>query len=626
MMNIRKALQSAVESYQAGNLSKAEHICREIIKGDKTNVEAHFYLGRVLHAEGRLEDAVVCYQRVIEVDRSFAAAYNAIGNIYQSKGLLDEAGASYQKAIDLNPEVAVAYNNLANVLQEKARFDEAVRHYEKALQLDPHLHIARRNLARAYSSLGYIYKERAGRNRAIDYYLRSLQTDPGLVDAYYNLGVLYQEEGQLEEALECYREIIRHDPAHADALNAIGSIFQKEGNLDEAESYYRKALGINPGIPEVLNNIGTILREKGRLDEAAEYYRRALQANPAFAVALNNIGTVERDKGQLAEAEIHYRKAIELNPDFSEAHWNMAFTYLLGGNFEDGWKEYEWRWKIQDHYLQNISQPLWDGSDIAGRTILIHAEQGFGDTIQFIRYAPLIKQRGPKVIVACQRELAGLLKSVKHIARVVTYGGSLPEFDFHCPLLRLPLIFNTTLETIPSAVPYVSADPQSVIRWREKVRNDGAKFRIGLAWAGRPSHINDRNRSCPLEMFLPVTGIDGIIVYSLQKREYAERAQYRSKDIRLTDLTEEIHDFSDTAALIGNLDLVVSVDTAVAHLAGALGKPVWTLIPYSPDWRWLLDREDSPWYPTMSLFRQSSPRDWRSVIDRVASELHKKIE
>ena len=320
-------------------------------------------------------------------------------------------------------------------------------------------------------------------------------------------------------------------------------------------------------------------------------------------------------RDNLREQFILLRKPCILSPDNAVFHWNLSLALLLSGNFEEGWKEYEWRQKVKDFPNRIVSQPLWDGSDIAGQTILLQAEQGYGDTIQFIRYASMVAQRGANVIVSCQNELTSLLKKVDGIHHVAGYHEPIPEFDVYCPLLSLPLIFHTTVESIPAHVPYIKPEPSLFQHWRAKIQNHVSRLKIGLVWAGR------EQRSCPLELFTPLAEIHYSTFYSLQKGEAAEQAKNPPEGMKLIDYTEDIHDFSDTAAFIENLDLVISVDTAVAHLAGALGKPVWTLLPFVPDWRWLLNRDDSPWYPTMRLFRQPSPGDWESVIARIAQDL-----
>jgi FKBP-type peptidyl-prolyl cis-trans isomerase 2 len=371
----------------------------------------------------------------------------------------------------------------------------------------------------------------------------------------------------------------------------------------------------------VYYNLGVSLHEKGQLDKAIAFYKLAIEDSPKFADVCFSLGNVYLMKGQFDEAEKFYQRAVEINPDYAEAHWNVALLNLLLGNFEEGWKGFQWRWKLEDVPQRSFSRPLWDGSDISGRTILLHAEKGISDTIQFIRYAPLVAQRGAKVIVECQRELIILLKNVEGIWKIITHGEQLPEFDLYSPLLSLPLVFNTTLETIPEKIPYISVDPTIIQKWHERITLDISKLKIGLVWSGSSESEYDREHLCPLEMFSPLAQFDEIIFYNLVKGEAVEQAKNPPKGVKFVDYTEEIQDLSDCASLIENLDLVISVDSEVAHLAGALGKPVWTLLPFVPDWRWLLNREDSPWYPTMRLFRQPSSGDWEPVIASIIKEL-----
>jgi hypothetical protein len=294
---------------------------------------------------------------------------------------------------------------------------------------------------------------------------------------------------------------------------------------------------------------------------------------------------------------------------------------LLLGDYPNGWRGYETRWRIPESFPpRDFRQPVWDGSDISGKTVLLHAEQGFGDTIQFCRYAPLVAERGATVIVECQPPLAALLQTLAGVKQVVPRGEPLPDFDLQCPLLGLPLRFGTTVETTPARVPYLHADEQRVARWREKI-GQGDGLRVGIAWAGAAGYGNDQRRSLTLSSFAPLAQIEGIRWYSLQKGDAAKQAEHPRQGMHLFDFTSDLNDFADTAALIANLDLLICVDTAVAHLGGALGKPVWTMLPFCPDWRWMLGREDSPWYPTMRLFRQPTRGDWLSVMQRIRGEL-----
>jgi hypothetical protein len=386
-------------------------------------------------------------------------------------------------------------------------------------------------------------------------------------------------------------------------------------------TFYQKTIELNPSHAEAYCNIGIIFQNRGHLDQATNFYQKAIESNPHMATAFNNMGTAFQDKGQLDEAMTFYQRALQIDSNDAVAHFHVALLLLLTGDFKKGWQEYEWRWRTKDFGARNFEQPLWDGSDITGRTILLYSEQGIGDTIQFIRYAPLVVQRGARVIVECRKELKSLLQNVEGVNTIAAYGEQLPEFDLQCPLLSLPMVFDTTLETIPTEIPYIKVNASSIQKWKENVYNDRSKLKVGLVWAGAAGYKKDSKRSFSLEIFSPLAHFTDITFYSLQKGQSEEQAKNPPDGMRLIDYMDEINDFSDTAALIKNLDLVISVDTAVAHLAGAVGKPVWTLLPFVPDWRWMLHREDSPWYPTMKLFRQPSLGDWGSVIERVKEEL-----
>jgi len=399
--------------------------------------------------------------------------------------------------------------------------------------------------------------------------------------------------------------------------------YHQAGNLDQAEVLCKKILKKQPKHFDALHLLGFICYQSKDYNSAISYLQKAIHINSADAVAYNNLGQSFLEKVQIHEALFYFQKAIQLKPDYVLAHFNKSLALLLSGDFKEGLKEYKWRWKLEEHQMRNFSRPLWNGSFIKDAAILLHTEQGLGDTIQFIRYAPMVAAKGAKVIAECQKELATLLKSVQGIHQIVIQGEELPAFDLHCPLLNLPLVLNTTLENIPAKTPYINADPLLIQKWRERVRDDNGVVKVGIAWAGGPRHKKDRYRSCSLGVFSPLAQLDDITFYSLQKGDAAQQAKNPPEGIKLIDYMEEIKDFSDTAALIENLDLVISVDTAVAHLAGALGKPVWTLLSYAADWRWMLNRDDSPWYPSMRLFRQPSLDNWMPVMDRLISELRR---
>jgi tetratricopeptide (TPR) repeat protein len=469
--------------------------------------------------------------------------------------------------------------------------------------------------------LGVIYHQLGDIDSAIQCIIRLLEVDPSFAEAYNNLGNIYQDNKQLDNAISCYQKALQINPSLAQAYFNLGIVLQDTGRLDEAISSYEKALNLNYYTFGIHNNLGLALHDQERSSEAIQFFQKSIQLNPYFADAYYNLGNALASLNQTDEAISFYQKALQLNPDYVEAHWNLALASLLSGDFQQGLKEYEWRWKLKGHYQYHFAQPLWDGSDIGGKTILLHAEQGFGDTIQFIRYASLLADQGANVIVQCQNELTPLFTYTKGIQQVISFGEAIPLFDIHCPLASLPLLFETSIKTIPSYIPYLFPDPEVLSKWKNKLEDNKTNLKIGLVWSGNPKHKNDLKRSCSLETFSSLAHLDKITLYSLQKGDAAKELLFSPKGMRIVNHTDAINDFLDTAGHIDTLDLVISVDTSVAHLAGALGKPVWILLPYNPDWRWLLNCEDSPWYPTMRLFRQPNPGDWESVMIKVANEL-----
>jgi Flp pilus assembly protein TadD len=449
-------------------------------------------------------------------------------------------------------------------------------------------------------------------------YRQILTIDPAHADAHQNLGVALGALGRMMEAEASFREALRLRPNYPEGHASLGAALTDLGRPAEAEASCREALRLRPNYPEAHYNLGVALRDLGRPAEAEASCREALRLRPNYPEAHYNLGVALRDLGRPAEAEASFREALRLRPNYPEAHYNLGAALLLAGRFEEGWKEYEWRWKSKTFTTTTVipprdfSAPLWRGEAIGGRTILLHAVQGLGDTLQFCRYAPLMVG-GAGIILEVQAPLVRLLSRLPGVEEIVARGDRLPPFDLHCPLMSLPDAFGTTLDTIPAATPYLSADPALAANWQERlVGLDG--LRIGLAWAGEQRAVVDRRRSIALKALAPLGEVSGVSFVSLQKDGPAAQAADPPHGMMLHDFTADLHDFEDTAALIVNLDLVISVDTSVAHLAGALGKPVWLLNRFDTDWRWLLNRDDSPWYPTLRQFRQPRPGDWNSAI------------
>ncbi len=613
-MNTKKKIQSAIEYYQSGQFDKAERKCKEILALEPYNIEVLLLLGEMAYKKEDYQYAEEILRQAIKYYPDSAELFNNLGLILKIRGNIEEAIESFKKAIEINPEIADVHYNLGNAFKEKKQYDEAIKCFQNALAFDE-------NNAEAFFNLGNVFYEIKEYDHSIHCYRKAIEINPSLSEAFNNLGLIFQEQGNFDDALSYYQKAIQIDQDFAMAYFNIGTVFQLQKRTDEAILNYKKALQLNPNNVNAYFNLGNAYYEKGFLDEALSNYKEALRLNPDFIDALINSAIVLHEKQLLQEAIKTYQKVLNLRPDDAEAHWNLSNSLLLSGDYENGWKEYEWRLKVKEFEQREFSKPLWDGSDITHKTILIYTEQGLGDAIQFIRYVTLVAQRAGKVILECQKELESIFKNTKGIQQIISRGEQLPEFDVHCPLLSLPYIFRTTLETIPSDFPYIFVDPLIVQKWHEKMKIDDSQLKVGLVWSGSSRHKKHLLRSVPLIAFAPLADIRGVTFYSLQKGEAGKEAENPPDSLKIIDYTKEIYDFSDTAAIIENLDLVISVDTAVAHLAGALGKPVWTLIPYAPDWRWMLNREDSPWYPTMRLFRQPAPGDWKTVIEKVVEEL-----
>lgn len=425
--------------------------------------------------------------------------------------------------------------------------------------------------------------------------------------------------------LETYRQEISRNPQNIEAYLRFGDALHEAEKFADAVAVYDQALALSPGTGALHHNRGNALLELGRWEEAIVSYREALRLMPSFAEGYVTIATALQSLHKPYEAMASCYRALAIDPDCAEAHWNLALALLQVGEFCQGWQEFEWRWKKRGFTSRPrlFPQPQWDGSLLEGKTILIHAEQGFGDTFQFARYLPLLAAQGGTVIVECPGSQQAVLAGVPGVSSAVATGESLPEFDVHLPVMSLPRVFQTTRERIPQNIPYLYPALPAMSAWIGKfATNDD--LRVGLVWAGRKKP--DPNRTCPLENFVPLSGIPGVTFYSLQLENDMSGSRETWPELNLVDYTGDLRDFSDTAALIANLDLVLSIDTGVAHLAGALGKETWVLLPYAADWRWMLDRDDSPWYPGMRLFRQKRPGDWQGVLASVQEALTGKIK
>jgi Flp pilus assembly protein TadD len=452
-------------------------------------------------------------------------------------------------------------------------------------------------------------------------YLRALQLQPSLFQAAFNLGLLLQKTGRLEDAIGCYRHALKYNPNLAPAWVNLGAALRETDQGLEAVTSFRQALRHGPRDPEVLNQLGNALRALQRYPEAIASYQEALGQAPGHPGIHLNLGDALRACGQVDQAITCLQHAVQVQPGFAEAHWSLAFALLLQGDFSRGFAEYEWRWWRRDYPRRQFTAPLWQGQGLAGRTLLVHTEQGAGDSIQFVRFLTTLAARGARVVLECPSSLRALFRSAAGAHCVFTRGESPPRFDYHVPLLSLPHLLGVTLQSLPAATPYLRPLANPRVLLPQSPAQNGACLKVGLAWRGNPKHVNDSQRSIPLPCLAPLFALPNVTFYSLQVSTAAEFSAEAAAQNRLIDLAGELHDFADTANAIAQLDAVISVDTSVAHLAGALGRPTWVLLPFAPDWRWMLKRDDSPWYPTVRLFRQTEPGNWSSVIERVCSAL-----
>lgn len=464
--------------------------------------------------------------------------------------------------------------------------------------------------------------QQAGRlDAAEQLYREVLESDPGNVEATSALGVIAVLRGRLDEAIALLEEAARRQPTLAIRHAILAEAYRRQGLLAEAYASANRALELDPRLVEAHQNLGWIALSTGHVDAAIERFAAVLRLQPGPA-AHNYLGMLYQGNGRWADSEAHLREALRLAPGFASAHYNLGVTLLATGRFEAGWDECEWRWRASDSPPTPLAEPAWDGSPLAGRTLLVRAEQGLGDIVQFMRYVPIVEQQAAQVLVECRPELVPLLHQSGY-SRVFARGAAMPRFDVHAMLMSLPRLLGTRLDNIPAKVPYLTADPGAVERWRTRLA-PLAGLRVGIHWQGNRQYLFDALRSIRLAEFAPLAAVEGVQLVSLQQGRGTEQLADARSRFAVHELGPDVDSsgaFLDTVAIVKNLDLVITSDTSLAHVAGALGAPVWLAVSTAPDWRWLLDRADCPWYPTMRLFRQSQPRQWSDVFAAMAREL-----
>ncbi|MGA7972910.1 MAG: tetratricopeptide repeat protein [Pseudolabrys sp.] len=651
-LDLASTLAQAIALHEKGELAEAEQLYSAILAARPDHPDALHFLGLIrlttgqpaealrlvaaamragppsaflmlnhglaLNALARPDEAIASFEHAIALDASFAQAHNNRAVLLSNLGRHEEALASYRAALALEPNNAGTLFNQANALKDLGRVEEAIASYDQALALQP-------DLAPAYCNRGIALHALKRHEQALASLDAALARAPGIAEAHLNRGSVLDDLKRHEDAITSYDNALSIRPDYAEALSNRGVALHALGRDDEALECFDRALTIRPDYAEALTHRGATFDAMQRYDEALASYNRAIALKPDFADAYGNRGTTFYNLKRLDDALADFDRALALRPDLPEVHWNQATARLITGDYARGFAEYEWRWQRETmaSSKRDFPQPLWRGEDVEGKTVLLHSEQGFGDSIQFCRYAPALAARGARVILEVEAPLQRLMTTlVTPLAggiEVIARGSAVPAFDAYCPLLSLPLAFGTQLDTVPSVTPYLHAQAEDIAGWNERL-GDKRRPRIGLAWSGNPNHLRDSERSIALEALLPLTALDASFV-SVQKDVRAADASALAGRSDILQVGEHLKDFADTAALIAALDLVITVDTSVAHLAGALGKPVWLLLPYIPDWRWLLERETSPWYPTARLFRQDETRRFDGVIARVREAL-----
>lgn len=578
-ISIPQAVQQARAAYTRGALDECESLCTRILQSEPRHLDAMNLAGAVRMARGDAANGLACFTRITEIDPRHAEGFNNRGVALQALRRLDEAERSFRKAFELAPGYVDALYNLAVILGARERWEEARTAYRRVVQLNS--------------------------SHAL---------------AWNNLGNVLQKLKQPEEAVECHRRAIALRPQMAEAWNNCGTALAGLTRFDDALRCYDEALRLQPRHPDAWINRSSVLREMGRAEDALASAGMGVEADPARADGYVNRALALEALGRFDEALATYDLAMA-RPGDAEARWNKALLLLLLGDYAHGWPLYESRWSTPElrSRVRRFDFPQWRGEALADRTLLLHAEQGAGDAIQFARYVPLLEERGGRLTLETPAALAPLLASSFPSVRIVAKGAPLAAHDFHCALGSLPLVMGTTLASIPRAQGYLRVDEVRRREWRERLGSAGAR-RIGIAWSGNAGHRNDHHRSIALARLAPLLAVDAEF-HALQKDVRAGDRTALQAAPRLRIWGEALRDFADTAAIADSMDVVISVDTSVAHLAGALGKPTWLLLPAKPDWRWMLAREDSPWYASVRIFRQQRPGDWDTVVREVRAAI-----
>ena len=585
------SIEQAQALHRTGRLDDAGRICAAVLAADPKNFDALHLAGVLNYQQGRSVEALRQLAAALQTQPGSASALTNYGVVLESLQRHEDALASYDKALAISAGNANLHCNRGNALKLLGRYQEALASYQSAIAAAPDFVAAHVNRAGVLALL--------------------FQNEDALASADRALAVLASDKVSADRANQGF------------AICLIkGKVLTRLKRFADALASYDKALAFKPNDADALANRATVLAELGHCDHALADLAKALRFDPNSFDAYLNRGNVYSALARMDDALADFLAADRLRPDDPDANFNAALALLCMGRFTQGWNKYEHRFKQQQRamMLPKLPRPIWRGDkNIAGKTIVLVAEQGMGDAIQFARYAPLVAACGARVVLGVHKPLARLMESIPGVTQIVADGDTLPDFDMYCSLLSLPLAFETELASIPSTVPYLRADAARIEQWRRRLRHNG-QLRVGVCWGGSAAHVGDRRRSIAFEQFATLLTVPGIDFVSLQK-DINDTQAARLRELGVIQLGQHFEDFSDTAAVVAQLDLVISVDTSVAHLAGAMAKAVAVLIAYSPDWRWMLHRSDSPWYPTMRLFRQTALGDWSETLERLRCEL-----
>lgn len=641
-------VEIALQHHRSGNVSEAERLYRLALDGDPENFDALHLLGLLAHQVGRndiaveligtalqikaspavfnnlgqayralgqREESVGCYQRAIALDPGYVTAYNNLGAVLQESGEAAEAERAYRQALAIRPDVVEVWCNLANALQDLGRFQEAEQACRQALVIYP-------RLAAAHNILGTVLQKQGRLEEAEQACRHALSIEPGYAMAHNNLGTILHALGKLTEAEQACRRAVEIAPNLAMAHNNLGAVLRGLSRLEESEQALYRALSLAPDHAGTLDNLAVTLKEEGRLEEARSVSVRALAIDPASAKAYSNLGVINMGMGLFEEAAEAFRQALAICPDHGEAQWNLALLTLQKGDFKTGWKLYEWRFKTRKDPHGQLRVPRYDGSDLKGKTIFVYAEQGIGEELMFSSCLCDINGQADGCILECDGRLVPLFSrsfpSILVIPATERDDADLPYADFKLPLGSLPYYYRNSRDDFKGCGPWLAPNQDAVQKWQGRYDALGDGVKVGIAWRGGVKQELNRQRSTSLNQWREVFAIPGVHFINLQygdcSSEIRELHEQCGTRIHSWEDADQLRDLDDFAAQVAALDLVISIDNTTVHMAGALGRPVWCLVPHVPDWRWMLDRDDSPWYPTMRLFRQKGRHDWEGVF------------